>query len=132
MRSNGTVTYVGKDIAYQLWKFGLLGKDFFYRPLLRYTDGRELWVSTDRPSDSSVAFGQGGMVYNVIDVRQSYLQDVVVAGLRYGDRSFTTLDLACLAGVLLGLLLWLSLDNPVFAVWAATVVIVFPPAFGFS
>src|SRR5260370_5908164 len=31
VRSNGTVTYVGKDIAYQLWKFGLLGKDFHYR-----------------------------------------------------------------------------------------------------
>ena len=47
---------------------------------------------------------------------------VVVAGLRYGDRSFTTLDLACLAGVLLGLLLWLSLDNPIFAVWAAILI----------
>ena len=34
MRSNGTVTYVGKDIAYQLWKFGLLGRDFGYQPLL--------------------------------------------------------------------------------------------------
>ena len=49
VRSNGTVTYVGKDIAYQLWKFGLLGKDFYYKPLLRYTDGREVWVSTDEP-----------------------------------------------------------------------------------
>ena len=44
---------------------------------------------------------------------------VVVAGLRYGDRSFTRLDLACLAGVLLGLVLWLSLDNPIFAIWTA-------------
>jgi hypothetical protein len=41
VRSNGTVTYVGKDIAYQLWKFGLLGKDFYYRPFLRYADGHE-------------------------------------------------------------------------------------------
>ena len=47
VRSDGTVTYVGKDIAYQLWKFGLLGKDFYYRPFHRYADGRELWVSTD-------------------------------------------------------------------------------------
>jgi arginyl-tRNA synthetase len=82
VRSNGTVTYVGKDIAYQLWKFGLLGKDFYYQPLLRYSDGRELWVSTDEPTNTAVAFGRGGMVYNVIDVRQSYLQDVVVAGLK--------------------------------------------------
>src|SRR5947209_11210289 len=49
VRSNGTVTYVGKDIAYQLWKFGLLGKDFYYKPLTRYTDGKEVWVSTDEP-----------------------------------------------------------------------------------
>src|SRR5205085_6691083 len=49
VRSGGTVTYVGKDIAYQLWKFGLLGKDFYYRPLKTYADGRVLYVTTDEP-----------------------------------------------------------------------------------
>ena len=83
VRSNGTVTYVGKDIAYQLWKFGLLGKDFYYRRLTRYADGKEVWVSTDQPQPSpSPTFGKADTVYNVIDTRQSYLQDVVVAGLR--------------------------------------------------
>jgi arginyl-tRNA synthetase len=85
VRSDGTVTYVGKDIAYQLWKFGLLGKDFHYRPFMRYPDGRELWVSTDEPqgdAGGTPSFGHGTRVYNVIDVRQSYLQDVVVAGLK--------------------------------------------------
>jgi arginyl-tRNA synthetase len=85
VRSNGTVTYVGKDIAYQLWKFGLLGKDFFYRPLQSYVDGRVLWVTTDQPPNPSSripSFGHAARVYNVIDVRQSYLQDVVAAGLR--------------------------------------------------
>jgi arginyl-tRNA synthetase len=83
VRSNGTVTYVGKDIAYQLWKFGLLGKDFYYRPLMRYTDGHEVWVSADAPQPvPSPPFGKGHRVYNVIDTRQSYLQDVVVAGLK--------------------------------------------------
>lgn len=83
VRSNGTVTYVGKDIAYQLWKFGLLGKDFHYRPLLTYPNGHELWVSTDEESAATTPhFGGGARVYNVIDSRQSYLQDVVVAGLR--------------------------------------------------
>ena len=83
VRSNGTVTYVGKDIAYQLWKFGLLGKDFHYRPWMIYPDGRVLWVSTDRPSGGAAPrFGRGSSVYNVIDSRQSYLQDVVAAGLR--------------------------------------------------
>lgn len=83
VRSNGTVTYVGKDIAYQLWKFGLLGKDFYYRPLLNYPDGHELWVTTDQPQPTpGPGFGKGTRVYNVIDVRQSYLQEVVVAGLK--------------------------------------------------
>jgi arginyl-tRNA synthetase len=83
VRSNGTVTYVGKDIAYQLWKFGVLGKDFHYRRLLTYPDGHELWVSTDDAQpEGAPQFGKGSRVYNVIDSRQSYLQDVVVAGLR--------------------------------------------------
>ena len=82
VRSDGTVTYVGKDIAYQLWKFGLLGKDFFYRPFHSYPDGRVLWITTDQQNDSGQRFGHGTRVYNVIDARQSYLQDVVAAGLR--------------------------------------------------
>lgn len=83
VRSNGTVTYVGKDIAYQLWKFGLLGLDFHYKPLRAYPDGHRVWVATDEPCDEPApAFGHGTEVYNVIDSRQSYLQDVVVAGLR--------------------------------------------------
>jgi len=83
VRSNGTVTYVGKDIAYQLWKFGLLGKDFNYRRWSTYPDGHTVWVSTTEPSQPDApAFGGAQRVYNVIDSRQSYLQDVVVAGLR--------------------------------------------------
>jgi arginyl-tRNA synthetase len=83
VRSNGTVTYVGKDIAYQLWKFGLLGKDFYYRKW--QTEPYELWASTDEPQTGTPEFGKGSRVYNVIDTRQSYLQDVVVAGLRALD-----------------------------------------------
>ncbi len=83
VRSNGTVTYVGKDIAYQLWKFGLLGQDFHYRRWSQYPDGRWVWVSTtERSPEGAPSFGAGTRVYNVIDSRQSYLQDVVAAGLR--------------------------------------------------
>ncbi len=83
VRSNGTVTYVGKDIAYQLWKFGLLGKDFYYRVLEGAPAGHTVWVSTAEPQPGIERhFGGGSTVYNVIDVRQSYLQDVVEAGLR--------------------------------------------------
>jgi len=82
VRSDGTVTYVGKDIAYQMWKFGLLGRDFGYEPFLEES-GRSVWISTAgerRPGAPS--FGGGSKVYNVIDARQSYLQKVVVQGLR--------------------------------------------------
>ena len=81
VRSDGTVTYVGKDIAYQLWKFGLLGRDFYYEPFAE-EDGRTLWISTPTPTAGSPAFGGATKVYNVIDTRQSYLQKVVVQGLR--------------------------------------------------
>ncbi|HWP83933.1 MAG TPA: arginine--tRNA ligase [Terriglobia bacterium] len=84
VRSNGTVTYVGKDIAYQLWKFGLLGRDFHYRPFHTYPDGRIVWASAaeQAPGIRPPAFGHGAKVYNVIDTRQSYLQNIVVEGLR--------------------------------------------------
>jgi arginyl-tRNA synthetase len=83
VRSNGTVTYVGKDIAYQLWKFGLLGRDFQYRPFHRYPDGRTLWSTVSASGEPAAPpFGNASMVYNVIDTRQAYLQNVVTAGLR--------------------------------------------------
>ena len=86
VRSNGTVTYVGKDIAYQLWKFGLLGKDFYYRIWSRDGDGHLVWMTSDEPGgEPPPAFGHAARVFNVIDSRQSYLQDVVVAGLRALD-----------------------------------------------
>ncbi len=83
VRSNGTITYVGKDIAYQLWKLGLLKKKFHYRPFYQYPDGETVWVTaTESFRDSEPTFGRGERVYNVIDVRQSYLQRVVVQGLQ--------------------------------------------------
>ncbi len=82
VRSDGTVTYVGKDIAYQLWKFGLLERDFFYEPFLE-EDGRTVWISTAEPQPPGPSFGRASKVYNVIDVRQAYLQKIVVQGLRF-------------------------------------------------
>jgi len=83
VRSNGTVTYVGKDIAYQMWKFGLLGRDFAYRRFHTYKSGHVLWTSAASGGESGApAFGRGAEVFNVIDTRQAYLQNVVVAGLR--------------------------------------------------
>jgi arginyl-tRNA synthetase len=86
VRSNGVVTYVGKDIAYQLWKFGLLGRDFYYRVFQKDPDGKILWTTTTSDGDPNAPhFGGADVVYNVIDQRQSYLQKVVKEGLRALD-----------------------------------------------
>jgi arginyl-tRNA synthetase len=84
VRSDGTVTYVGKDIAYQYWKLGLLGKDFHYRPFGTRLAGDTLWATTtaeggDRPDRPT--FGRAHAVYNVIDTRQSYLQKLLKQAL---------------------------------------------------
>jgi arginyl-tRNA synthetase len=82
VRSNGTVTYTGKDIAYQLWKLGKLDLDFRYRRHRAYDDGLVLWTSTsDAGETGAPAFGHAEAVYNVIDVGQSYPQRVVKAGV---------------------------------------------------
>ena len=83
VRSNGTVTYVGKDIAYHLWKFGLLpGKDFGYARFHEYPT-HTCWISTAGASDAAApAFGRADAIYNVIDSRQNDPQNNVVAALR--------------------------------------------------
>jgi arginyl-tRNA synthetase len=85
VRSNGTVTYTGKDIAYQLWKLGKLGLDFHYNVFRNYRDGHVLWVTTSDPQGQTKLerpnFGGGVTVYNVIDSRQSYPQDIVARGV---------------------------------------------------
>ena len=81
VRSNGTVTYVGKDIAYQLWKLGLLGREFGYRCFYRYPNGDVAWMTSSNGDPDAPAFGGGSRVYNVIDARQAYLQEIVVRGV---------------------------------------------------
>jgi arginyl-tRNA synthetase len=82
VRSNGTVTYTGKDIAYQLWKLGRLDRDFRYRVHRREADGGVLWTTTSGEGEPGAPrFGHANAVYNVIDVGQSYPQRVVRAGV---------------------------------------------------
>jgi arginyl-tRNA synthetase len=87
VRSNGTVTYTGKDIAYQLWKLGQLGLDFNYQPFRGFDDGHTTWITTTEPNAVTHPevprpnFGGGAIVYNVIDSRQSYPQEIVKRGV---------------------------------------------------
>jgi arginyl-tRNA synthetase len=77
VRSNQTITYVGKDIAYNLWKFGLLPSDFFYQPFFTYPDNHLIYMTAAEPGPQTPLFGRADKVYNVIDVRQSYLQNLI-------------------------------------------------------
>ena len=84
VRSNGTITYTGKDIAYQLWKLGQVALNFLYKPFRTEPDGRTVWTTTSDVSefaDDAPRFGAGATVYNVIDSRQSYPQEVVKRGV---------------------------------------------------
>ncbi len=88
VRSNGTVGYVGKDIAYHMWKFGLLGRDFGYRKFYRYPNEHDCWISTTHGEKNHPHFGDVAENYNVIDVRQSEAQNTVKEALRdlgHGD-----------------------------------------------
>jgi arginyl-tRNA synthetase len=83
VRSSGTVTYVGKDIAYHLWKFGLLSRDFHYNKFHKHPDGHEAWITNSKADETGAPkFGHAHEVYNVIDSRQAYPQHVVAQGLR--------------------------------------------------
>ena len=88
VRSNGTVGYVGKDIAYHMWKFGLLGLDFGYRKFYQYPNEHDCWISTSDGETHHPHFGGVAENYNVIDVRQSEAQNTVKEALRdlgHGD-----------------------------------------------
>jgi arginyl-tRNA synthetase len=82
VRSNGTVGYVGKDIAYHMWKFGLLGRDFGYRKFYRYPNQHDCWISAMEGEKDHPHFGDVTENYNVIDVRQSEAQNIVIEALR--------------------------------------------------
>ena len=83
VRSNGVVTYVGKDLANQFWKFGLLGLDFRYRLFTTQPNSRALWATTSGENDRNAPpFGRATRIYNVIDSRQMYLQALLSQALR--------------------------------------------------
>jgi arginyl-tRNA synthetase len=83
VRSNGVVTYIGKDLANQFWKLGLLGRDFNYRLFCRQGNDRPLWSTTSGPTDPAApSFGHASRIYNVIDSRQMYLQALLSQALR--------------------------------------------------
>ena len=82
VRSNGTVGYVGKDIAYHMWKFGLLGRDFGYQRFYKYPNDHQCWISATEGEKNHPHFGDVAEIYNVIDARQSEAQNTVIEALR--------------------------------------------------
>jgi arginyl-tRNA synthetase len=90
VRSNGTVTYTGKDIAFHLWKLGQLDLDFYYKPFRTYSDGHLVWITTfnaDENDPNHQRFGNGAAYFNVIDIGQSYPQHYVKLGVMAVERN---------------------------------------------
>ncbi len=81
VRSNGTVTYLGKDLAYQMWKLGILNKNFSYK-IFENAPYKIFRTSSENGENIKAGFGGASRVYNVIDVRQSYLQKVIKEALK--------------------------------------------------
>ncbi|MCX7752006.1 MAG: arginine--tRNA ligase [Blastocatellia bacterium] len=83
VRSDGTVVYTGKDIAYHLWKLGRLDVDFSYRPFRRYSNGHTTWITTtEGASEAHPEFGHGSAYLSVIGSEQTYLQKFVKEAVR--------------------------------------------------
>ncbi|MGA9772691.1 MAG: arginine--tRNA ligase [Blastocatellia bacterium] len=90
VRSNGTVTYTGKDIAFHLWKLGQLDLDFYYKPFRAYPDGHVAWITTSDANEDDPnhqQFGNGAAYFNVIDIGQSYPQHYVKLGVMAVERN---------------------------------------------
>ncbi len=87
VRSNGVPTYTGRDIAYHMWKFGLLDSDFHYKKWDIGTQEKPLWSTTSQlatdPAAKKITFSGADMVLNVIDVKQTYALEAVKSSLRY-------------------------------------------------
>jgi arginyl-tRNA synthetase len=88
VRSNGTVTYTGKDISFHLWKLGQLDLDFYYKKFHNYPDGQVAWITTSDPNENDLAhpqFGNAAAYFNVIDIGQAYPQHYVKLGVMAVD-----------------------------------------------
>ncbi len=92
VRSDGTVLYAGKDIAYAMWKHGLI-EDFSCEKFVTQPNRKILW-RTSLNKKSSQSFGNADTSINVVDVRQSYEQDVVATALKMvsGEKNYIHYD----------------------------------------
>ncbi len=76
IRSNGTPNYVAKDIAFHMWKFGIIGNDFKFRKFIEaQPDGKPLYSTGEEGKQQD--FGGADTVINPIDTKQSFEQAVV-------------------------------------------------------
>lgn len=88
IRSNGIPTYVGKDIAYHMWKFQLLPDRLTYVEYATQPNGETLWSTALHGSPRSQPCPN--RVINIIMVHQSQAQEAVKDGLSaagYGEQA---------------------------------------------
>ncbi|QUC65583.1 arginine--tRNA ligase [Nitrosopumilus sp. K4] len=80
VRSNGTATYIAKDIPYAAWKLGLVDDPFNYEKYEKnQPSGRQLWQTTLNSSTEPKQNFSGQKVITVIDSRQARLQKIITS-----------------------------------------------------
>ena len=81
VRSDGTATYIAKDIPYAAWKLGLVEDPFYYQEYTKQWDGSTLYATTLADGSNSKSIGKkfngGQRVITIIDSRQSRLQRMI-------------------------------------------------------
>ena len=78
VRSNGTATYIAKDIPYAAWKLGLLDDPFYYEKYPKdQPNSQKLFQTTLNSGDTSKENFSGSKVITVIDSRQTRLQKII-------------------------------------------------------
>ena len=77
VRSNGTATYIAKDIPYAAWKLGLVDDPFYYKKYSDQPSGKTLYQTTLTPNNSPKHDYSSNLVITVIDSRQARLQNII-------------------------------------------------------
>ena len=78
VRSDGTATYIAKDLSYAAWKVGLLDDVFSYGVRSKQPGEEPLWATNLASKDSvHPKFSPADLCITVIDARQDRLQKII-------------------------------------------------------
>ncbi|MEE8132912.1 MAG: arginine--tRNA ligase [Nitrososphaerales archaeon] len=78
LRSDGTATYIAKDIPYAAWKIGLVEDPFtYYKYTMQFDNTTLLATKLNASKGPNPGFHAADLAITVIDARQSRLQNII-------------------------------------------------------